>query len=431
MVRRRRALLVMAALTAPALACQLILGIDDHELTVPVKPVPDAQGAPDSLVPDPCVRKDPPPRPDIPGDKGDIRLVFAVHGLRATQTTVGGATVGFDLDRSCTCDERPAVDSRRTCLAPSGVDPAASCDFDAGIDNAGAAVFERLSGSLVDISAAFNEETDCGRQAVLLVVTRYNGEANDPDVRIQSVVSRGIREPHDGGERTDANRCLQNGETTFQTSGYYPAKYDPSDKWGLENGVVTGASIAGWVKDYQLVVDGRRDINPINIPLGATVVAINSPVGSARLVPLGSDNRELPIVDGKVVGTWATFALADGQLGGRAATRDMLSAIGSINIQAFISNYKYVCNSPFYAFAKSAVCEAVDTVSSPQRDFAGDPCDALSIGLQFEGAPASFVKSMEAVPPPATVCGQSPFSDSCGSSYEAGPTPCAAGDGGC
>lgn len=448
-MKTRRAVIVIAALTAPALACQLILGIDDHSFSVRSD---DAQvqmeAGTDAVVSDPCAHVSPPGRPDIPNEPGDTQYVVALYTTTITERADGGALVGFDLDRSCTCDNRPGVVSQRTCEPPPGVMPEESCDADGGIDNASATVFGKLTAFLElggsgkdNADKLFNQQARCGRQTVLLALRNYNGKANDPDVAVVSVTSFGIREAHlDAGERTDRNECLM-GLPSFDAVGYYPAKLDVSDLWSvragsMSGGYLQGPSAPGYVRDYQLIIDGRGDINPVNISIGPTIVSVISPVLSARLIPYDSQNKQLNIENGVIQGDAKSFGLTGGQIAGRTATSDILSAVGAFDISGnpgVPPDTKFVCESAYYDVLKDIMCNAADTLSTPKLDFMKARCDSISLGLQFEGAAASVSpKESDVSQQQPTICGRTPFRDSCGSAYEAGVSPaCDGGDGGC
>lgn len=417
MVRRARAGIVAVALALPVAACQLLVGIGDDNFTY-VADAPAAEtsnDAGDAGSPDLCAHATTLSAPDTTDGPDGPMFVFALNGGSATGRNDAGAIAGFDLDGVCTCDPRDLSERRGqpSCVPPVGAIRTGGCDDDAGIDNAAAGIFDQLlafsdSGVLIsDLDQTLYDAVTCGKQTVLVALQKYNGLANDPSVFVSVMPSDGIRDAHAAGDPASA-LCMFNG-TPFPGQPY-PAKRDGTDRWSVLPGYVNAAGFPartpaqGWVKDFHLTFDLRAESAAqgsqlVSFIFGTKFVAVASSVFQARLVPLDENGKELAIdAQGKIVapgGKATSFALADGTLTGRASASDVLSAVGSFRVGAVHADGGDLCASALYPLLKETVCSAADVMDLPTRDFAGDPCNALSLVLQFDAAPAAFGKVHE------------------------------------
>lgn len=227
------------------------------------------------------------------------------------------------------------------------------------------------------------------------MLRNYNGQANDPDVVVGAIQSTGIHTPHDGGAEVDGSACLVD-EAAIDAGAAYPAKFDGTDIWAPAKGVPTELA-TGWVKDFRLILDGRPNatVGGKVLPLifGSRVVTVGTPIMVARLVPLDEAGKVLPVDGtGKIQsadGRARSFRLEDGILTGRASASDVLAAAASIRISGAPVPSNDLCARPdLYCFVKNVVCNAVDSMKLPVLDFKGEPCDALSLVLQFEAVSA-------------------------------------------
>jgi hypothetical protein len=190
-------------------------------------------------------------------------------------------------------------------------------------------------------------------------VTKYNGGQNDTDVSVAIFVSDGTPIP-DGG-----------------TIGPMPL-WNGNDVWTLDTtSVVTGGgtmtAIPRFFDPNAYVANGTL-VASIDFPLtlgggsGAGLVTINLTGGfvTATIQPgLGS------------------YELNDGQLVGRWATGELLSAISVLSLGG-----AYLCpDTATFSYVKGLVCAAADVTASPSAD-ASSPCSALSLAAGFTAAPA-------------------------------------------
>ncbi|MDB5214687.1 MAG: hypothetical protein JWO86_2614 [Myxococcaceae bacterium] len=432
--KRSRALVVLAMIALPGVACQAIVGIHDHDFTVPAAEASAVDAfveASAEAAPARCpVGNVPPTKPDRPDDSVMRSFTFAVSRTSLRGTDATGAAVGFDIDDVCTCD--PRDDSVHagglSCGLPAAPYRAGACDEDGGIDDA-------LGGALVQVEKfasvfgfpsadeAVNLDIGCGRHTVLYTLEGYNGLADDPVVTVTGYQTVGIHELADGGAdgdggfAGDASAC-----PPYDGGAPYPPQFDGNDRWSVATDSTSVHTVFGYVKDFRLVVDGRASTNGVQdtvlaVRFYSKVVAIVTPVLVARLVPLGATGQEL-IADGmgRLPEPATSFRLTDGILAGRASASAVLTAVGALRIGP-----DALCdpaNRGLYCQARDIVCRSVDTMTQPNLDFGGQPCDALSVVLQFEALTAVNAGSRGA-DPPGTGCTLA-FTDDC-----------AGGDAGC
>ena len=389
---------LIAALLVSAAACQILAGIGDDNFTVaPRDASPDVDvDVAEVGPPDLCPHAVPGQAPERSDSDDERAFLFAVRSVDLTGRGDAGDPVGFDLDGVCACDPRDPRGTVPSCVAPAGATNA--CDFDGGIDNAAVSLFDAVKGFVPansDPQADYNHQLDCGQLSILLLITKYNGQANDTEVIVGVVESSGIRAPHDAGEPPDDAGCFVDGGLA---ETYLP-RHDGTDLWSVPSATVRTTSaglqaanaITGSVKNFQLVFDGRKLESRIPVVFATTVVSISTPVLSVKLVPVDQNGKDIPVdgagriqsADGKA----ASFRLANGVLTGRAPVDDALAAAGATPIGG-----KFLCESALeYGIVKSVVCGAADTAAIPPRDFKADsPCDAISVVFQFNAVAAGL-----------------------------------------
>jgi hypothetical protein len=423
-MKLRRPLLFLAALALPALACQVLIGIDDHDFRTPEPEAASEAGVDAAPIIDKLCEHgvQPPERPEGGSEVREPDMIFAMRHASLRGRDADGGAVGFDIDGVCTCDPRDhsSGEGRVSCTPPASPLRAGGCDEDGGIDDAVAYTFDVFAGvpGFSDSTAGIELSIACGRQTLLYVLKNYNGQANDIDIAVTAYESVGIHEPHDGGVEVDGSVCKVD-EAAFDAGAPYPAKFDGTDVWSTLAGNPP-TLISGWVRDFQLVLDGRISGGGGVLPLlfGTRVVTIGTPILVARLVPLDEKGQPLAVdsagriqsPDGKA----SSFRLEHGVVSGRTSSSDVLSAAGTIRVSGAEPGKSELCNQPLpYCLLKGAVCSAVDTLRIPTQDFQGVACDALSMVLQFDAVMAKkSAKDREPEPPPEAGCARA-WTDSC------------------
>jgi hypothetical protein len=432
-MKRPRVILFVAALAAPVLACQLLLGIDDHDFTLPdaeaMAPIEASAGdsRPTDAGPTACqLGVIPPAQPNIVDDHvepGDLVFVMKTASLRGRNAK--GDIVGFDIDGVCTCDPRDKGPGEGgvSCTPPAAPLRDGLCDDDGGIDDAIAQIFDRFA-SVPGFTNddAINKAILCGRQSLIYRITKYNGLANDSNVAVLAYQSNGIHKRHEDGGEENFALCQVDDNAIDNAGAAVPARFDGTDTWSPADGTQPEL-INGYVRDFQLVLDGRRTSLTgggrfLPLLIADTVVTIGTPVMVVRLVPLGADGQPLPIDAGNIVsptGRATSFRMEDGILSGRASAADVLSAAGTIRIGGVPDGGdSELCAQPLlYCGFKSVVCSALDTINIPTLDFQNAPCDSISMVLQFTAVPAQMGPYRPNDPPSDAGCA-SRWKDSCG-----------------
>lgn len=369
-------------------ACQLVAGIERVD-KVPVEErfTPDPRPVPA----DPCKHAVPPGPPATDDDVDTVvaprYLAFKTVVLQTQPTGI----VGLDLDGVCTCNRAPftAFDGGSSCAPRKD---GGDCDGEGGIDNKAGEVFTLLSlTGGVPLDQAAQSSIDKGLRTVLLNLNLWNGKANDKDVEVGIIVSRGLVDPTGCGSTVPG---------TFQPPGWCGRdKWSfPSNTTTLDRGVLLPVNRSkGHVTEGTLVY--RQD-GPVTFFLGAVTVTFNS-----------------PILTGKLSRTAAGLLRLEGLLAGRLAISEMLGAIGQYEPdviepieddggdagEAGDAGSSRVCKSPVFNALKQAACEAVDLQASDVFDHSGGQCDAISIALRFVAEEAQLGGERD-VPLPITEC---------------------------
>lgn len=424
--RRRRIGLVLGVVVPLAIgggtfACNLILGIGEDRFRFE----PGAEGGVPKNCPEGVV---PPPKPTSEDTGGSLRFVFAMSRIDLSGKDRSGRSVGFDLDGTCTCSPTDKSEHRGepSCLPPDDASAStAGCDEDGGIDNG--FVSSQLASIASSLGVSLDQPTQhaaCGRKTVLVLLDRYNGEANDPEVSVSLIVSFGIKDKP-AIERADAGACYPGSSGPPWPGPPHPAKMDGTDQWTYRsvdyNGKVPTKQISGWVSGYRLVFDRRASSDEVTDSLqflvSDRILSIGSPVLSAALVPLDAAGRELRIDGDRIVGADGapvvptTFALRDGTVSGRVRAADLLATLGSFDIGGGGAVKSFLCNDPvLFAGATAAVCGATETMAVPDFDFKGQRCNAMSIAVAFDAVPAVLARVDN--PRQSDPCGES-FAPEC------------------
>jgi hypothetical protein len=382
-MKRRSAALVLAlgAVAFTAVACQLVAGIERVEKVDPEAP----EAAPDDVVvveaaaPDPCAHVRPPPRPAADDAVNEMIEPFylALHTVSLVPPSATSAP-GFDLDLACTCDTRPGTAYEGGASCASAMKP--TCDADGGIDNQVFGFLKDYSAFVdLDKAANVNGRIAAGKQTAIVVISRYNGRANDSDVAFGIFTSEGMQEGAAcPGSTTDAQG--------FSTPGWCG-----EDRWTASRSTVDGDDAkfvpksigTGYVRDYRFVVELN---NPAILPFGGYRLTIGSPVSSGKLVPL--DDKLMPIdtSNGPALDRIKYWRVDEAVLAGRIPASELVAAIGTVNTpgDAGAGPKPPLCTSPLFPAVKTSICDHIDINASKALDFIPDArCDALSVALSL------------------------------------------------
>ena len=399
MVRRRLSVLA-GVLGVTVLACQLVAGIERVDKVGPPPPEagPDTSVL-DSSVPDPCKHVRPPPPPTVDDAPNDSIAAFYLALREVTLVPKGSAPVfGFDLDKACTCDTRPgtAFDGGASCASTRAV----LCDADGGVDNQVASALRDYAAFIdIDNAANINARIARGEQTSIIVITSYNGLANDRDVKFGLFTSEGIKDgPGCAGSVTDAN-------------GFSSPGCCGEDNWTASASTVDnpGGNIvpksvgAGYVTNYEFVVELD---SPARVPFGGYRLTLGSPISRGRLVPL--DDKLAPLDTSKAIvpATIKYWRVEDSVIGGRVPASELLAAMGTVNTpgDSGAGPKPPLCTSPLFGTVKQTLCDQIDINSSKLLDFIPSArCDAISIAISLTGGSVRVTR-VEPVTAATNVC---------------------------
>lgn len=284
-----------------------------------------------------------PARPIEPDGFVDPPLVFAMDHV-AFGSKDGGSSVGFDLDNSCTCAPHAG-----TCTPRSGAPE--HCDAPGGRDNTIAAVTGTFTGPF-NIEDYMNRRLKEGSAGMLIVISGYNGLADDANVSISFLPSAGRL------------TLLPDGGTEAITDGGLRWSYDPNfdQKLNLANAI----QILGYVKDHVAVAisNGAATLPLAGLDLGFSKGFIVAPI---KMNP--------PRIE-------------DGVLGGRWPIDSIAASVGRFSLDNFGVPGK-ICETDFFTEKLiPQICATADISANEGDDNKGKPCDALSVAISFSASPA-------------------------------------------
>lgn len=404
---RARRLVAVAGASAlfVGTACELLVNHDVTEesadaATEAGAPANDSGVAPDTSY---ChsVQPDLTPPTDDSGDAGTTNAVV----LAVRTVTISGTPSGVDLDNTCTCQ----FGGKSTCVIPPNAPNGGLCDADGGVDDRASTLFSNFPGGFAQrFLDEANHFTACGQKAILLGISDYNGLRNDSSIKINSITSGGIYDPHAGGEDAgvDPGSCTPH---DGGTPTLLP-QWNGTDRWSTTPGDAVGNFPAGQlvngiVKDYTLIADSRTVGQPPDLKIvfslfGYTNVRFSHPVVVAKVRPTYADGGVIPLNDaGDPIAPAASFIL-EGTIVGRANADDVLRG-------AALSNYSsnmVLCTNPIFDINKPLICGYPDIGFDPANDSTGKTCDAISTSFQFVAIPALIGNDRPPDPPPANPC---------------------------
>jgi hypothetical protein len=344
-----------------------------------------------------CVPALPPARPQGVGEASvtdnelpDADNIMVVAALRTIDIGVSGSPdagippFGYDLDTVCTCPGPPSCVQQKN--APE------TCDDDAGRDNTDIQLFRDLSGPASAGTNEIDQGLTAGQFGLLVVITNYNGQSDDPAVTVDFYVSNGVNRSADGGipaPNFDGNDhwTIDPGSIVGGQPGGPPVYSDPA-------AYVTGGSLVAHLSQLPIAFGNRSFLGGARMQLYEAVI-----VGSLKAEIVGDSGA-------------LRFALQSGTIAGRWPTSYILTTLASIPQQGG----GYLCgnDSLDYQIIKAVVCSAADISSLSNLDNMNAPCDAISVGMQFTAAPAQLGDVLMVNPAPAG-CQDSgiPWTDQC------------------
>jgi hypothetical protein len=314
----------------------------------------------------------PPPRVTTADGPDLDRLTFALGDIVLDQRNDRWAAIGFDLDGLCSDGSERSVQ----CRAPSPSAPP-STDGEEGIDNAfGDSILPLIIVARPDFEDRAITGYRRGLGATLIRVDGWSGQPDDPSVRVailQSIFG--------SGEALDAVGEIEIGADSLLVDGVphpYP-QWDGDDYfWGRPDNFLLGD------------IESPRIVDEDAYVAGGTLV-VDLP-GRTPLILGGNETDVLiTLIDAVFTVELDPEGPSTGRavLAGRWALADILAALPA-----------------------AGVCEGTDDFASFDRllqlaadmyatSGAGGPCDAISVGIEFEpGVTANLVDAIMPFPTP-------------------------------
>jgi hypothetical protein len=350
-----------------------------------------------------CGHKTYPPRPngrdlgdgfEIVGVQADIDLGDSPPSTSEAPTRF--RNIGFDLDNVCTTTQNPMQLTGCTLPADSDGVP----DGPDGQDNAMGQVIQITRNLLTTFSSEiYSSQLREGAANSILHVTGYNGKADDDQVVVEALVSARFN--------------------AFDMKA--TPKWDGNDVWPIAEDSVIDRSLKK-----------PRNVDPHAYVSGGKLVATLGDTGLRLLIGFTSAyevnltlflHAAYTVCDIEPIdaGPWG-FTLRNCTLAGRWTADDLIKQLWHFPDPLDLKNPKPLCtNSTSYAGFKDTICRLRDIASSGTAGPTA-PCDALSMGVNFQTYPARmgdvFANDLFSMKCPASA---DPSNDSCES--EAGGPP--------
>jgi hypothetical protein len=294
-----------------------------------------------------------PPERNSAGTASDVELIFAAKTLHMSD----GASIGRDIDQSCTCPDAP------TCK-PGGNNPELACDEIGGRDVVGNELLGAVAAQqLPDFSEpALQKEVARGRAGLVLRIRGYNGLPDDKRVNVEVF-----------------------GKVWIPNAATSPLRHDGTDVWTPYDDLIVAETsvqqdINAYVRDYVLVAN-----------LAQLSVALRPDIGN-------NDNSFLielkdTVLSGKLVPMGSTFAFEAGNAAGRWPTAEALYAFRVLEYPDGSS----ICGdqNPLYGFLRASTCDNADVMAERARDNTSSDCDGISFAIGFDAEPADLAKTTQ------------------------------------
>jgi hypothetical protein len=315
----------------------------------------------------PVVRRDagrtdlakPPPRPTIP-DSGDQETVFALKDVRLDQGSTDWASIGFDVD-----DRLTTLDDLDVECVPPDDSAEPELDGDDGIDNAfGHFVYPLIDVVLPTLEMDFRRSQTLGNGTLITRMTGWNGQDDDPRVNVV------IAQSAFGTSAPAADVDPATGQ--LRAGGAAPAPLWAGDDtfFVRSDAFVAGNEERPRIEDSNAYVSGRK-------------VVLALPAGTEILFLANARSVKVSFTSAVVVGTLSPDAsrLERVIVAGRWATSAMLEASGPIGICEGSGEWDIFAN---------ALDQRADVRAVAGSGGVGVACDAVSLGVTFEGYRAAW-----------------------------------------
>jgi hypothetical protein len=312
--------------------------------------------------------------------------------------------VGFDLDGLCTCYKGGA----EACVSS-----VQHCDRGtSGIDNSVSQLVTQLDEDFANgrLAAAATEALTKGRGTILIEVTGYNGEKDDPDVAVYIYPTPGVQPLDDDGD-AGANDGGAS-DAGIRDSGVRDGGIRDSgarDASTADGGLVTlPPNTAGGDTWYRHL----RGVTQVSAggPFVANVI-LRGHVSNGTLVVTRKEAVPVPFIgalDAQILGTTLVaaveqdtggrFVITKGTLSGSWPTEDALRVFSN-----FEDKGQPVCKGAPLSllFLKPKVCDGADLRSDGKPT---EKCNTLSFAMRIRTVPAKIGNVVDLGPAPKSSC---------------------------
>ncbi|MEM9192405.1 MAG: hypothetical protein AAGF12_24745 [Myxococcota bacterium] len=328
-----------------------------------------------------CDLTQPNPRPSIPDDGVDIGEVsFALREIVFEQRDTW-QMIGYDLDDRCSTPTNGNIECQ-----PIDRSSLPQTDGQGGIDNTfGHMLFPLLSIGVPNLQQQSQASQEQGNGSVLIRINGWNGERNDPKLDVVvGITVFGTPEAAPGQPPPISFNA--NDQPVNDNTGQFPAvpRWDGNDYfWLRDDNFVTGDPSRPVIRDNNAYISDGLLV--ITLPERTDFIFPGQGVGVvARLtdaVLTGQLNED---------GT----ALLPVTAAGRWALNDLLSTAESIGV---------CMESDTYDALIGQLDRLVDVKSTSGTGGADVDCDAVSVGITFNGYRANF-GGIAPGPEPSNAC---------------------------
>src|ERR1041385_5279840 len=264
--------------------------------------------------------------------------------------------IGFDLDKQCTTATNLTAGTCK--LPPYGL---GIVDGKGGVDNSLGKLIQTVRDLITDFTSHhYSEELQAGKSNVMLHMTGWNGEPNDDQVTLSTLVAA----PFD----------------SFTKDGKVP-KWDGTDAWPIASDTVNGTVDKAKFTDTSAYVSNNQVVGTLdNADLGLVVqltsikpVILNLRLTSAFVVC----NIVKQDAD---AGKWG-YGFEKCTLGGRWSANDLVKQLGQYP-DPLNKNAPLCRGTTEYETFKKQICSQTDVTADPTLG-PTKPCDALSMGVTY------------------------------------------------
>ena len=309
----------------------------------------------------------PPVPQNVPPSQKNIEIVAAQYTidlgdrLSAVPAPTAYRTIGFDLDKECNTESDP---KSRTCRTPAygfGV-----VDGPGAIDNALGLLIQGVRDRVNDFTSEhYTEDIKKGKTNVLLHMTGWNGEPDDDNVAVSTMVA-GAFDSFDPGNpdlvpKWQGQDAFPIASDSLLNDDLKTPKFVDNNAYVSNNRVVATLSKANLRLDVGLSAAQRVKLD---LKLSAAYIVCN-------IIPTTEGN-------------WG-YVFERCTLGGRWLANDLVQQLGQYPNP--LDNNKPLCKgtSTYDAF-KKLICGQVDILA--ETGSPTEPCDALTMGVTYTMKPA-------------------------------------------